>query len=257
MAGMALFCMAAVVAAGAPPGGGKSRWVENFDGPGLNPNFWVIANEPAPGYRPGLHRGLFQPDRVSIAGGYLVLRLTQENGLVDGSSGVISRGGLIYTGATYGYGTYEMRMRMSTRSDSPDFPGDSVSGSVSAGFVYDRNSQKEIDVEFSGHHPNTVYFVNWRNKSPASDPTEDEATATPVPLFGISDVFHIYKFVWRRGRIDYYVDGVLKATHTTDVPISRAHFMLTHWGANSPLWGGTATVGSVRYFYIDWVKYTP
>jgi len=33
--------------------------------------------------------------------------------------------------------------------------------------------------------------------------------------------------------------------------------MINHWGTNNPLWGGTATIGVERYFYVDWVRFTP
>ena len=33
--------------------------------------------------------------------------------------------------------------------------------------------------------------------------------------------------------------------------------MINHWGTNSDNWGGTATVGTTRYAYFDWVSYTP
>lgn len=259
MAVMALFCMAAVVAAGAPPGGGKqSGWVENFAGPALNPNFWVIANGQAPGRIFGSHLGLFQPDRVSVEGGYLVLRLTQEHGLVDGAMGVISRGGMISTLQTYGKGVYQMRMRMSSDDSTPDPSlANAVSGSVSAGFVYVNNSKTEIDVESQGLDPDAIYFVNWKNTNPNSPPMSSESTLTRLPLFGLTDGFITYKFVWKKNSVEYYVDGALRAVHTTDVPTSPAYFMLTHWGSNSPFWGGLATPGVTRYFYVDWVKYTP
>lgn len=254
--------MTAVVAAGAPPGGGRqSGWVENFDGP-LDPNFWTIANGPAPGRIFGSHIGYSQPDRVSVEGGYLVLRLTQEDGTVDGLPGYISRGGRIYTTRTYGPGIYEMRMRMSSDDSTPDTSGgNAVPGSVSAGFLYINNSKTEIDVEVQTATPTTsnlIYFTNWKNTNPNSPPVDgSESTSTGVPLVGLRDDFKTYKFIWTKSRISYYVDDVLQAVHTTNVPTNSANFMFSHWGSNSPYWGGLATPGATRYFYVDWVKYTP
>ena len=33
--------------------------------------------------------------------------------------------------------------------------------------------------------------------------------------------------------------------------------MINHWGTNSDGWGGPATPGVSRYFYVDSVSYTP
>lgn len=245
----------------APPR--QSGWEEHFNGPGLDTSRWVIANEQAPGYIPGTHLGVFQPGNVFISNGRLVLRLTQVSGTVDGvPGGVISQGGMIYTRSTYGFGTYEMRMRMSTVAPpSPDEsePGSFVSGNVSAGFTYDRNSQTEIDMEFAAHivDPERLWLVVWRNKSPSSGPTPDDGSSTSVPMIGISTVYKTYKYIWKRGRVEFYVDGSPVATLTSDVPINKAHFMLTHWGTHNSLWGGTANIGTTRYFYVDRVKYTP
>ena len=51
--------------------------------------------------------------------------------------------------------------------------------------------------------------------------------------------------------------GALQAVHKTNVPKAPAYFMINHWGTGSPNWGGAATVGVPRYFYVDWVSYTP
>lgn len=203
----------------------------------------------APGAITDNHIGYFQPDHLSLSNGYLVLLLTQESGLVDSNSnGVISRGAGIYTKRTYGYGTYEWRMRMSSTAGSPSGLGDPVSGSVSAGFTYVNNSETEIDFEFSGHAPNTLFMTNWT--------TINNSTSVSVPLFGISNDFHTYKFLWEAGSISYYVDDVLQAKVTTNVPSAPAYFMISHWGANNPYFGGSATIGIPRYFFVDWVKYT-
>lgn len=237
---------------------GKQAWQDDFNGTSLDPGRWVVVSGNAPGYIANNHRGFFQPDRVSVANGYLVLKLTQEYGTVDGnSSGSISRGGAIYSKATYGYGTYEWHMRMSSTATAYNGGGIPVSGSISAGFNYVNDSQTEIDFEFAGNFPNRVYMVNWKNSDPSRDPAPTDSTYSIADVTGISDVFHTFKYVWERGRISYYVDGVLKATHTTNVPTAAAYFMINHWGANSPSFGGLATPGVTRCFYVDWVRYTP
>jgi endo-1,3-1,4-beta-glycanase ExoK len=236
----------------------SSGWRDDFSSGQIDATRWVVGNGQAPGYIPYYHIGYYDPTHVSVADGYLVMLLTQENGTVDETGqGVISRGGLLYTRQTYGYGTYEWRMRMSSTSTTSEGDGNPESGSVSAGFLYVNNSQTEIDFEFSGLNPSTLWLVSWLNPNPKLDPTGANETYTAVQPFDSTSSFHTYKFVWQRGKITYYIDGVLKAVHKTNVPKAPAYFMINHWGTDGPNWGGTASVGVSRYFYVDWVSYTP
>ena len=171
--------------------------------------------------------------------------------------GVIPKGGIVYTKGTYGYGTYEWRMRMSSTAVTPLEPGSPISGSVSAGFSYVNNSQTEIDFELGGHLPGWLYMTNWHNKNPRTGPSDRQETYTAASLPDISEKFHTYKFVWEKGKITFYVDDVFQTSHVTNIPSAPAYFMINHWGTNNLWWGGLATVGSSRYFYIDWVQYTP
>jgi hypothetical protein len=33
--------------------------------------------------------------------------------------------------------------------------------------------------------------------------------------------------------------------------------MINHWGTDNTFWGGLATFGVDRFFYVDWVRFTP
>jgi beta-glucanase (GH16 family) len=247
----------------APQAGSAQGWEDDFDWSTLNER-WTVSGWGVPGYIPDNHVGIWDANNVRLQAGYLVLRLTQEPGQVDDNpNGVISSGALVATTDTYGYGTYEWRMRMTSTATDPTGVGLPVSGSVSAGFLYVNNSETEIDFEFGGHliddpdFPDPLYMVNWHNTDPSSDPSGAQQTFTVKEVPGINDMFHTYRFVWEPGRISFYVDDVLEATHTTNVPSAPAHFMINHWGTNKPNWGGEATLGVDRYFYIDWVSYSP
>jgi beta-glucanase (GH16 family) len=240
----------------------SSAWRDDFSGSTVNTQFWVVGTGQAPGYIPGYNLGNYDPTHVKIVsdgtGSYLQLLLTQETGTVDTNpAGVLSHGAIIYSKNTYGYGTYEWQMRMSSTSATPNGSGDSVSGSVSAGFTYVNNSQTEIDFEFSALDPDTLYMVNWLNPNPRQNPTDADRTYSTLYPLTVSTAFHDYKFVWKPGQITFYVDGVIQATHTTNVPTAPAYFMINHWGTDSGNWGGVASVGTPRYFYVDWVQYTP
>ena len=109
-----------------PPPPTCSAWAYDFSS-GINPNFWVIATGRAPGYIAGNHIGYYDPNHVTVVNGYLSILLTQVTGTVDGTNGYISYGGLIYTKATCGYGTYQWTMRMSSTSQTPNGSGAWVS----------------------------------------------------------------------------------------------------------------------------------
>ena len=258
---MLLVSAATLLISAQDPGKGKGNgggaWEEHFNGP-LNKGKWAISNGFAPGYVPSTHQGFYEAENVLVQDGYLVMRLWQEPGDVDGHpDGVISHGAHLATKQKYGYGTYEWRMRMSSTATLPTDAGEPVSGSVSSGFAYVNNSQTEIDFEFGAHLSDTLYMVNWHNPDPATGPFDDHMTYTSQSLADISDAFHTYKFAWEPGRISFYVDDVLQAVHTTDVPTLPAHFMINHWGTHNPSWGGVATLDVDRYFYVDWVRFTP
>ncbi len=235
---------------------GAAGWQDNFSQ--LDLNRWVVVDDYAPGFIPDSHIGFSQPENISVTGGYLVMRLTQQTAPVGSNpDGVISRGAAIYTKDTYGYGTFEWQMRMSSTATTVDGPGNQVSGGVSAGFIYVNNSETEIDIEAAGHAPGQLFLTTWFNRTPETGPDAGDATTFSVPMADVAATVKHYKFVWSRSRVRFYVDNVLAAESRNNVPSAPAHFMINHWGTNSPWFGGTATLDSTRYFYIDSVKYTP
>jgi beta-glucanase (GH16 family) len=233
-----------------------AAWQDNFQT--LDLSRWTIASGSAPGSST-VNVAAFDPNHVILTDpGVLRLTLTQVAGTINGTPGVYSYGGSLRTNFICGYGTYTWKMKMSSTALCADSScqGTAVSGSVSAGFIYVNNSQTEIDFEFQGQTPGYVYLVNWLNTKPHRDPTSRNETSTPY-AFNPIDGQHTYQFVWRQGRIDYYVDGILAATHTTNVPTAPAYFIMNHWGTNSTNWGGTATPGTTRYMYVTYASYAP
>src|SRR5436305_1645553 len=82
-----------------------AAWSDDFNTMQLDAR-WTVASGRAPGYLPGEHLGLYQPQQVTLGGGVLTMRLTQTLGVVDGVFGVISKGALLSTRDRCGYGTY-------------------------------------------------------------------------------------------------------------------------------------------------------
>lgn len=236
-----------------------SSWVENFDGSSLNSNFWDASDGAyGMGAINNLHQGYFQPDHVSVNNGYLTLELTQENGQVGSNqNGVISRGGEIATTGTYGYGTYEWRMRTSSTASSPtDTTGKVVSGQISSGFIYVNNSQTELDFEVEGQFPKAAEMTTWNNPDPTKDPTDGDQIEQSATIGNMANEFKTYKMVWSANEVKYYIDDTLVADETSHVPSAPAHVMINHWGTDSTDFGGMASVGITRYMLVDWVSYT-
>lgn len=230
-------------------------WRDDFNS--LNTQFWNIPDREAlEGRYRNVHTGYFEKDNVTTKDGYLILKITQEIGVVDNNAkGVLSKGSEIESKKTFGYGTYQWRVRMSSISSDPKTPGKMVSGQISALFNFINNSETEIDFEVEGQYPEQIEMVTWKNPDTSGFPTEDDRMYTFRTFRGAESSFHTYKFVWTPKEITYFIDDTLVAHHTDHVPTASAHFMINHWGTNSKEFGGEASVGTDRYMLVDWVSY--
>ena len=224
---------------------GSGSFSDAFSTGSLDPSKWMASSGFAPGSISGVNYGSFEPTNVDLSKGMLCLKLQQQ----QGSSGILSVGGEIQSITTYGYGTYEWVMRASSTSQTPTGLGTVVSGQISAGFSFVSNSETEIDFEVEGQNPNTIWMTNWISTT--------QKQYSSVFLASPDAKFHHYKFIWEPGRIDFYLDGGLVSTHTSNVPSTPAYIMINHWGTNSTGWGGMATVGVERYLYVSSFTYTP
>ena len=177
--------------------------------------------------------GTFDPNNVTV-GSELVLSLTQT----ESGSQINSSGSEVITDRTFTYGTFEFTSRVAGV----------FSGSDSGGFLYASNSETEIDMEQVGNKPDAVDCTNWHGVSNFQD----------TEVFGFDQTnSHDFKIVWQPSFVDWYVDGNLVVHHTQSVPSAPAYFLFNMWGTNSSSWGGTATIGPMRYMYISSFKYTP
>lgn len=169
--------------------------------------------------------------------------------LTQPSSGV-STGAELQSVKTYGFGTYTVVMRQSSTASTATATGSVVeSGSDSAFFLFINNSQTEIDIEFCGNTPGNIWLTNWD--------TLNAKTNTEPAVANLASGFHTYTVVWTSTSITWSIDGVVVATHTTNIPQTPAYIMINFWGTNSSDWGGVATPGVTRYFYVKSVSFTP
>ena len=249
---LALVCVLGLAAPGASQ---TSVFYDDFSGGRLDAAKWKASNWHAPGTLPGRNLGVFTPDALDFSQGMLRIRVTQSPG-PDGT--VMSAGGEIQSREVFGYGTYQFVMRLASTSDTPNGAGRVVPGSDSGAFTFINNSETELDIEFLGSTPDSIWLTNWVNSTnnhKGVKPTkyqQEEVRAT-----GLADRFHEYKIVWTPGKVVWLIDGKMAGKHTRNVPSAPAHILVSHWGTSNDRWGGRATVGIPRYLYVQKVGFTP
>jgi len=250
-----LLCICAMAAwrGNKPVEAASQNFSDDFSAGKLDTSKWEIATYRSPDSKAGVNEGKYVADAFDFATGMLRIKVTQRqesNGLVR------SMGGAIISKERFGYGNYEFVMRMSTTADTPDGQGKTLTGAISSGFVYYNNSESEIDLEFLGNE-NATHITNWQNPTPSHQPAGEVKQTDKVSDEFLGSQFRKYTLVWLAGSVKVYIDDVLVVSHDKHVPSSPAHIILQHRGTNSDEWGGTATVGVTRYFYVKSVKFTP
>lgn len=176
----------------------------------------------------------------------------------------------------FGYGTYEFCSRMGSTSDTPNGSGGSVSGGVSSTFLISNDNSGtagyvEIDIpECEGDHATWAEYDIWFNGDSAgfnaqpSGPgfsSQGSGSDTFLVIPTMVTEFHFYGCVWAPGQLDIYLDGVLQGSLTgAKVPQpgtggNPPTMDINHYGCNGTGWGGKASVGQTRYFYVRSAKY--
>ncbi|MEY9863535.1 hypothetical protein ABH935_009188 [Catenulispora sp. GAS73] len=162
-------------------------------------------------------------------------------------------GGLVWTNQRFGPARYEIRMK--------NLP---LNGGCSCIWNYYENGSDytEIDSEMPAHGNGTGSdWSNWAGFNTYTAPDDAHATYMNTNLGAAQNDgnFHTYRWDWYDGtegngakRIEFYVDGVLKATSTTNIPTLPAQLWVGNWPAP---WSGNFAYAS-QHQYIDWVKIT-
>ena len=236
-----------------------SDFCDHFDGPTLDLSKWLIDNRPANGTIAG-HKGFFTPKNIDFSTG--MLRFTVAQKFNDTLDEVLSYGASIQSRQTFGYGKYVFVMRMASTSPTPLGRGDALSGNVSAAYTYINNAETELDIEYRGDLPDTLYTGNWNNPDPSQHPSPGAyfnriRQYEALDFAGAADAFHTYVIDWEPTFVDWYVNDIRVAHHTTHVPKAPAHIKINLWGTNNPYWGGHATPEVTSYMYIRSVTFTP
>ena len=214
---------------------------DTFNEGTLNATNWAPTNATYTNYTGGGSNVTFAPANCSLAAGSMQLTLTQP-------TATTSTGAEIVNTTRFGYGTYAWSLRAASSSTTSAGAGTTYPGQISTGFIY-YNGISEIDCpEIEGRTPNVAEFTNWLNGV-------NTGAASVTVGFNPQDGFHVYGFVWSATSIIYSIDGVVVATHTTDIPTQNAYPIISCYGTNSSTWGGLATVGTTRYLYCNNFSY--
>lgn len=179
----------------------------------------------------------WKPAHVTFDGGIMTLTLNNEK-----SYGKPYTSGEFRSKKTYGYGTFEAKMKAAK--------GDGI---VSSFFTYTNNPRwDEIDFEILGKDTKKVqvnYFVDGKG---------DHEKLIDLG-FDAAEDFHIYKFVWTKGKIEWYVDG--KKIHTatgSNLPIYPQQIMVNLWpGIGVDSWLKPFNYKDELKAQYDYIKYTP
>lgn len=232
---------------------GTPTFSDNFHTGKLDTSKWIEANWKAADNRPGLNDGQYVPGMLDFSQGMLRIEMTQTKGQ---GNVVISRGGAIQTKEKFQYGRFDVVMRQTSTSPTATGAGQTLTGAVSSTFIYNSNSESEIDIEFLGDKF-AMMATNWHNQNPAKAPTGSCKHTDATAPRHLGEGFHTYTVLWLPKSVEWYVDGQIVARHTDHVPSTPATVIIQHRGTNSPLWGGNASVGVTRYTYIKSFAYTP
>jgi hypothetical protein len=220
-------------------------------------NRWDISSYSSANYAGCGSATSFQAANVRLSGGMLQEVLTQPTSTTANSAEITSE-------TLFGYGTFEFYARFGSTSSTPLGAGTSVSGGVSSPFLINNSGQQgpgytEIDVPEIEGLPARAANINYAvyRDTGHTVPSGGNFTSGFVRLPGGAlphTGFHYYGMIWSAGVVDIYLDGIYQGSDTSGVPVNPAVIDINHYGCNSTGWGGLATPGSTRYFYVASVK---
>lgn len=208
---------------------------EQFNGSSLDASHWTAVESAFHGNN---EQQYYHPSAVSVTGGKMVITSTNQpsHGWPYTSGLVNTRGKLAQL-----FGRWEIRAKMPRTQGI--WPAIWLLPDTGAW-------PPEIDImELLGHEPTKMYMSNHWGVWPQHAWKTSSFTG---PDFSAG--FHTFACEWYPGRIDFFVDGVMKARHTDAVPqVPMYLIMNTAVGGN---WGGypDGTTVFPQTLEVDWVK---
>lgn len=220
----------------------EAAFFESFDR--LDQGRWYVSD----GWSNGAHQNCtWSADQATVSGGALRI------GFAPGPKGDRQyRCGEIQTRKSYGYGTFEARLKTPA-----------VSGLNAAFFSYIGPQQgkphDEIDFEILLRDTGHVDTTTWVNGvSGDGDMGAGQSHALPRPS---DSGFTTFAFTWEPDRVRYFIDGQLVRTidNPKMVPRNAQRIFFSLWGSDTLTeWmGAFAPVSAPIAMEVDWVAYTP
>jgi beta-glucanase (GH16 family) len=210
-------------------------WQDEFDGTTLDATKWTAVNNC--GDKRNSEQQCYMASAVSVANGSLVITGTQQ-----AQTGFSYTSGAVKTGTkfTQAYGKIEFRAQMPAGGQ----------GVWPALWLYPPNQwPPEIDVLEAINSMSTIYMTyHWGTSSTHQSDGGNTTITNP------SD-WHTYGIEWTTTDIRWYIDGVLKKTHTgsdvTNIPM-QLYINLALGGS----WPGSVGASTVfpQVMHVDYVR---
>ena len=221
---MAFACFCSAVFLAPPAGAGQEggSFVETFDK--LNRSRWFLSD----GWTNGDHQNCtWSKDQVKVRDGVLRLGFASNEGGRPAVGKVEEKNvrpfscGEIQTKASFGYGTYEVRLRT---------PAGSGLNANMFSFIGPAQKQPhdEIDFEFLLKDTSRVQVNSYVSGKGGNEHL--------VPLKTASDAeFADYAFVWEAKRLRWFVNGtqVYEITDPAKIPSHESKIYLSLWGSDT------------------------
>lgn len=221
----------------APTNGWTQTFADEFEGSSIDLNKWVVTNEPG---QFNNERQYYTPQNVTSASGRLTLKSEQRT-----IGGRAYASGKVTTLGKFGqqFGRFEMKAKLpKTQGIWPAFWMLPTAGQW----------PPEIDImELLGHQPTTVYATNHWGVFPSAY----SYNTSPFPgSIDYSTNYNTFAVEWDQGRLDFYVNGAKRATHTGGVPAEPFYMVLnTAVGGNWPGYPDATTVFP-QTFDVEYVR---
>jgi beta-glucanase (GH16 family) len=165
------------------------------------------------------------------------------------------RGGELQTRSTYGFGYYEVRMKVAKVAGvcqsffwkAVDYDLPEIDIEFLTGGVTDGSAEDWIDSPGKGRLYVTIH------------PWQSYPTSARIDLnFNPTEKFHTYGFLWKPTSVTFTVDGVARRTFAHLPPelgprAAKGYIMANTWTGN-PIWGGGPPAVDAVASY-DWIRF--
>ena len=221
------------------------EWADEFNGMALDATYWIAVDGAA---NVNNEREYYTPTDVYLENGNLVLRSQQR---LMGGRGYTS--GEVRTGTKRGVSPgFAVEWRTQIPSGKGIWPANWLVAQACDGINgCGSNWPPEIDVlEVRGSTPNANVMTHWWS----TYPTPQHQTTTYVGPVDLSADFHSYRVEWFRDSVVWYIDGIQRAKHTTNITTGQMQLVMnTAVGGDFDQSPDASTVFP-QYHRIDYVR---